>query len=241
MTAGEIQAQDGIAFDRMDRLSRAVIGQIRCGQHLGTLRRNGELGPIDSLGHRGQCKVVDGKYVGLFFDSDTSFARVTRFSAIDFATSTPRTAPLDTASILAVERASRTAQIRGESSYYDAKRQYTPVALQFDGDTIEVWLIPATALYGTGSGGERGYEFSPDGRTLLRELDSFDALETVTIPETGTVRIASRQAELPLLTELMLANALHEKGRAIEIAMKSETVALDSAENAPWVHIANKK
>lgn len=241
VTSGHATSDDPAGFDRADRLSRAVIQQIRCAQHVSRLRQSGVFGPLDSLGRKGQCAVVGDRYVGIFFDSDTLFDRVSRFSAVDLGSSTRRSEPLDTAAVLAVARASRTAQLRGRDAYERSQRPYAPLAFRFDGDSVQVWLIPASVFASPRTlGGERGYEFSPDGRTLVREIDRFDVVETLSIPDTGVVRILSRERTVPLISELIAANLLHEKGRRISIETEQESVILGEGETAPWVHVARK-
>ena len=242
VTSGHATSDDPASFDRADRLSRAVIQQIRCAQHVSRLRQSGVFGPLDSLGRKGQCPVVGDRYVGIFFDSDTLFDSVSRFSAVDLASSTRRLEPLDTASILAVARASRTAQLRGRDAYERSQRPYAPVAFRFDGDSVQVWLIPVSVFAASPLtvGGERGYEFSPDGRTLVREIDRFDVVETLSIPDTGVVRILSRERTVPFISELIVANLLHEKGRRISIETEHESVMLGEGEAAPWIHVARK-
>lgn len=237
-------AVDALAFDRTDRLARAVIGQVRCAQRVAGLRQRGVFGPIDSLGARGQCIVVAGRYVGVFFDADTLFGNASRLSAVDLASSTRRMEQLDTAAVLAVARASRAAQLRGADAYQRAQRSYTPVAFRFDADSIEVWLVPAGVFTGPPLtvGGERGYVFSPDGRRLVRDIDHFDRLRTFALPDTGVVRIASGERSVALMTELLVANLLHDQGRRISIDTQSESAALaGEGDAAAWVHVRRKE
>ena len=229
------------AFDRADRRARAAIGQIRCAQRVSRLRRSGAFGPLDSLGGRAQCAVVSDRYIGVFFDSDTLFGSVSRMAAVDLETSALHSAALDTAGILAVARAARTAQLRGSDMFRSAERQYAPVAFHLGSDSIEVWLLPAAVLAGAPLtvGGERGYVFTGDGRQIAREVDHFDSMRTLTVPDTGIVRIPRREETVPTITELMVANILHDRGRRVWIDMQSETATLrgDGA-NAVWIRVA---
>ena len=77
---------------------------------------------------------------------------------------------------------------------------YCPtLTCRFDGDTIEVWLIPASLLMGEPRtvGGERGYVFTPDGKQLIREMDSFTSYRSIVAPDSGQVRIVSSEATVP--------------------------------------------
>ena len=228
------------SFDRGDRESRALLSNLRCAQGVANLRARGAFGPVDSLGRTGQCVVIDGKRIGVFLDADSLFTRVTRFAAVDFATRSRWTAPLDTAAILAVAKAELAGQMEGLKAYEDAKRQYSPFAFRFDGDSIEVWMIPEAVLLGQPLtvGGERGYIFSPDGRTLVRRIDDFGELRTIAAPDTGTVSISSHGRDVPTLTEFMLANALNEQGRMVSISTPwGQAVLVGTGASARWLQL----
>lgn len=227
-------------FDRGDRLSRALLSTIRCAGMVGNARADGRFGPIDSLGGNGQCVAVSGNWVGVFFDADSTFTHVTRLSAVDFLTRSRRVAPLDTSAILAVARAELAGQLRGMKAFQDANRPYAPMAFRFDGDSIEVWMLPLAVLTGQppSVGGERGYHFTPDGRSLVREVDSFVDFRPLTIPDTGTVYITSRSTDIPTLTEFLLANALNAQGRVVSIVMPwGQSTLVGRGPEAAWLQM----
>lgn len=233
-----LSPQRAAAFDRGDRLSRALLSTVRCAGGVGQFRAEGTFGPVDSLGHNGQCIAVNGKWVGVFFDADSLFTHVTRFSAVDFATRSRRTAPLDTSAVLAVARAELAAQLRGMKAYADAGRQYAAMAFRFDGDSIEVWTIPVAVLTGQpiSVGGERGYHYTPDGRTLVREVDSFADFRQLALPDSGAVQLRSMGADVPTLTEFMLANALNASGRSVTIIMPwGQSTLVGRGARATWL------
>lgn len=239
-----LSAAHSTAFDRADRRARTVIQQIRCAQRVARLRQQGVFGPVDSLGRRGQCMIVDDRQLGIFFDADTLFSTASRLVAVDLVTSTRRFVPIDTAAVLAVGRASRMAQLRGMGAFQRAERQYTPVAFRFDGDSIEVWLLAAAMLSPSPLtvGGERGYLFSPDGRTIVREIDHFDAMRAIALPDTGILRIPSNQVDVPTLSELVITNLLHERGRQVVIDTQRMSSALVGDRNlAGWTHVLRER
>jgi hypothetical protein len=230
-------------FDRADRRSRDLISTVRCAQQVSMARARGLFGPVDSLGRSGQCVAVDRRYVGVFMDVDTQFVSTTRFAAVDLAAQARRTAPMDTAAVLALARAEWAAQSHGAESFASANRQYTPMTFRFDGDSIEAWLVPVTLLMGPPFtlGGERGYVFTPDGRTLVREIDASHDFRTVVVPDTGIVHIVSREQAVPTLSELVLANALNGAGRSVSIDMPGvSSILAGRGAAAIWMHVLHK-
>jgi hypothetical protein len=238
--ANQVQASD---FDRADRRSRALISTVRCAQQVSMARARGRFGPVDSLGRFGQCVAVDHRFIGVFMEVDTQFVSTTRFAAVDLAAQARRTAPMDTAAVVALARAEWAAQSRGAESFASANRQYTPMTFRFDGDSIEAWLIPVTLLMGPpfSLGGERGYVFTPDGRTLVREIDASRDYRTVVVPDTGTVHLVSREQAVPALSEFVLANALNGAGRSVSIDMPGvSSVLVGRGAAAIWMHVLHK-
>jgi hypothetical protein len=234
-------AVDQLAFDKSDRRAQRVLWSLRCARSVSMARARREFGPLDSLGHIGQCVYLDGRTVGVFMDADSQFVRTTRFSAVDLDSHERRTAPMDTMAVLAMARAELTAHARGGPAFLAEKRQYSPMVFRFDGDSIEVWLIPTSLLMGPSLtlGGERGYLFSPDGRTLVREVDASADYRSVVVPDTGAVNIVSRSASLPSLSELVLANGLNSRGRNVAIIWGSvSSVLAGQGSQAAWLHVA---
>jgi hypothetical protein len=246
LVAVHAQAPGGIdlvSFDRADRRARKLLWSIRCAQSVSMARARGEFGPPDSLGRIGQCVFMDGRSVGVFFDADTTFARATRFSAVELGSHARRTAPMDTAAVLAIARAELAAQSRGAGAFQTAHRPYAPMAFRFDGDSIEVWLIPASLVMGPPFtlGGERGYLVTPDGRTFVRETDGFGDYRPTVVPDTGIVHIVSRATSVPSLSEMVLANGLSSAGRSVSIEWAGVSSVLGpQGEQSPWVHLTRR-
>ena len=149
-----------------------------------------------------------------------------------------------TSSLSSGVRASRDAQLRGAPAFETENRQYTPMPFRFDGDSIEVWLFPIAVIAGPPLtvGGERGYVYSPDGRTLARTIDASATWRTFALADTGVVRIPSDQARTPLLSELVIANVLHGAGHRVLIEMREVSSALVGERESPaWMHVNTKR
>jgi hypothetical protein len=241
--AQTLSQQEAAAFDRGDRESREILSVITCARQVALARIEGAFGPIASLGHTHQCLRIDNRWVGVFADIDSSFINARNVVAIDLRTRARFTDALDTAALLGIERAELTAQSRGAEAYRLARRSYAPIAIRFDRDTIEVWLLPASLIMGEQRtlGGERGYEFTPDGKQILREFDSFNESRPIVVPDSGQVRIVSSQSSIPTMSEFILANALHDTGRAVAIVTRKNISTLVRSAGADiWIHVAKK-
>jgi hypothetical protein len=232
-----------LAFDRADRRAQRLIASVRCAQQSAEARSQGIFGPPDSLGGSGQCVLMEGRFVGVFMDVDTQFTKATHFVAVDLARHVRRVTPMDTAAALAVARAEWAAQVRGAQAFAVADRPYAPLSFRFDGDSIEVWLFPVAVLRGRPPtvGGERGFVFAPDGRTLVREVDAFASYRSFTASDTGTFFILSRENAVPTLSELVLANLVNGLGRSVTIDMTQVSSTLvGRGAQAVWLQVIKK-
>ena len=126
-------------------------------------------------------------------------------------------------------------------SFQKAQRSFAPLSFRSDGDSIEVWLIPLGSIMGgtaTTVGGERGYIYSPNGRKLVREIDAFDRYRTIAVADSGQAQIISREDDLPLFSELIVANLLHGDGREVQITTAAYASRLTGREpNSVWMQV----
>ena len=232
------------AFDRADRESQMFISMMRCGEQMSKAREQGLFGPSDSLGGIGQCLFKGGRRIGVFLDADSQFVHVSHLSAVDLGSSMRVTPPADTGALLALARAELPAVLRGMGAYETANRQFSPLSFRFGGDTIEVWLVPVSVTAGSpfSVGGEWGFIYSPDGRTLVREINHTGDFRLVTVADTGIVRIVSKQDVIPTFSELVLANLLNGIGRdvSIELSLRSSLLTGRGAQ-AVWIQVKRKR
>lgn len=252
LTASTVHAQSAsapdskraAAFDRLDRTARMLTAAVSCAIASGQARADGLFGPIDSVGRRGQCLRTGERTFGVFFTADSAFTKALNVRVVDLRTRTRYSGAVDTAAILAEARASRDGVTKGYSAYQREKRPFAPLSIRTDGDSIEVWLLPAGVLMGTAPsvvGGERGYVYSPDGRTLAREIDAFEQFRPLAIPDSGQIDIISEQDDLPLVSELIATNRLHDHGRQVQILTKAYSAHLVGAgPDALWVQLRRR-
>lgn len=185
------------------------------------------------------CIQRRGRALGVFLAADSAFTKALKLRVVDLATSVRDTEPLDTVAVLAEARAAREGGLKGYPPFQRENRQYAPFSMRSDGDSIEVWLLPTGLLMGqlpTTLGGERAFVFSPDGRTLAREIDAFDRFRSIAIPVTGPVELVSQEDDFPLVSELFVLNILHRLGREVSIVTKTYRAQLVGRElNSFWV------
>jgi hypothetical protein len=231
-------------FDRLDRTSRMLIATVNCARRSAQARVDGLFGPPDSVGQQGQCLRKDGRAFGVFFTPDSAFTTALQLRVVDLANRMRYLGPVDTTAILTEARVADEAVLKGFPSFEREERPFAPFSMRSDGDSIEVWLLPLGLLMGTtpsAVGGERGFIYSPDGRTLAREINAFDRHRALPIPDSGQVEILSREDDLPLISELIAANRLHGRGREVQLVTKAFAAQLVGRDPAStWIHIRRR-
>jgi hypothetical protein len=233
-----------LAFDRLDRTSRTLLSTVSCARSAGYLRSVGVLGRADSVGRTGLClRKADRRALAAYFTPDSAYSKAVDLRVLDVADSLWYRGPIDTAAVVAQARAASEAVRKGFPFFQQRRRAFTPVSIRTDGDTIEVWLLPLDFLdqpAPTALGGERAYIYSPDGRTLVREVDAFDRHRAFAVPDTGVVEIISLEDGLPLVSELMAANRMHSAGREIRIVTDAFISQLVRGPPEVWVHLKRR-
>lgn len=243
LSAQRLTPEESKAFDRGDRESRAMITQFNCLNRMMTAVREKRLTASEKWVTSEQCVVIDRHYVYVMLASDTLYTRATRMSAYDLTTSAAYAVPLDTAGALSMARAEWLGMTKAGPRLEAAKRDAAPVTFRFDGDSIEVWLLPLQLMTGNpwSLGGEYGAIFSPDGRTLMREVDHVEEFRSNAVADTGLVRIVSRQARIPSLSEFLQANQLNALDRSVVIELPWGSATLPKGLGSPWVQLVGKK
>lgn len=233
-----------LAFDRLDRTSRTLLSTVECAAKASYLRESGVLGPVDSVGRTGLCLRRNGRMLAAYFTPDSAYRKAANVRVVDIAGSVRYPGPVDTSAILAQIRATTEAVIRGFPSFQQEKRAFAPVSMRSDGDSVEIWLLPL-GLFAqpapTAIGGERAYIYSPDGRTLVREIDAFERHRALAVPDTGLVEIVSREDDLPLVSELIAANRLHTTGREVRVVTTAVISQLVRGPPEVWVQLKRRE
>jgi len=232
-----------LAFDRFDRTSRSLLATVWCARNAGELRATGVVGPTDSVGRTGLCVRKDGRALAVYFTPDSTYSKAGNVRVADVAGRVRYRGPIDTVAVLAEARASMDAVLRGFALFQKEKRAFAPVSMRSDGDSIEVWLLPL-GLFAQPTpaaiGGERAYVYSPDGRTLVREIDAFDRHRALTVPDTGLVEIVSREDDLPLVSELIATNLIHTSGREVRVVTAAVISQLVRGPPEAWVQLKRR-
>lgn len=239
--AGSPATRRAEEFDRLDRRARTLIATYSCAQSTAYARYAGAYGPVDSLGDTGMCIRRGGRALGVFLSPDSAFSKAERLSVYDIAARKRDTLAVDTTAILAEARAANDGLTRGFPPFQKAERRFAPFSMRSDGDSIEVWLVPPGVLLQQNPvslGGEHGFIYSPDGRTLVREIDAFDKFRSLAILDTGAIELRSQENDLPLMSELVVLNMFHNLGRDVTLSTKTFVSRLvGKGSNSFWTHI----
>jgi len=226
-------------FDSADREAQSVAWVIECAQMSARARMSGVFGAVDSIGPYGLCVRIGATRHGVFLEADSALTRATNVRLVNFGTMARSTVPLDTAALLGELRAKRVAMRRGAPTFVAERRQFAPFSYRDEKDgRVRVWLIPVSLFDGEALGGERWWVFAPDGATVLEAHDAGAQWRSFTIPATREVRISSTEADIPLLSEFLLANLLARAGRVPTIVTGTHASTLVGNS---WVQVTQLK
>lgn len=214
-------------FDVADREAQSIAWVIECAQMVARARGRGAFGPVDSVGTYGLCVRVGKTRHGVFLNADSTFSRATNVRLVNFATMARSAEPLDTAALLGELRAKRAATRLAAPKFVAERRQFAPFSYRDENDGgLHVWILPVSVLEGEALGGERWSVFDRDGATVLQAHDASAQWRPFTVPPTREVSITSTEADIPLVSELLLANLLARAGRVPTIVTGTHAATL---------------
>jgi hypothetical protein len=225
-------------FDAADREAQAVAWVIECAQMTARARNRGAFGAVDSIGPYGLCVQVGTTRHGVFFNADSALTRATNVRLVSFATMARSTAAIDTAALLVEVKAKRAATRLDAPKFASERRPFAPFSYRFEDGRVHAWLLPISVFDGEALGGERWWTFADDGVSVLESNDAGPLWRAFAIPATREVTIASAAPDIPLLSELLIANLLARSGRVPTITTGSFASTLMG--NA-WVHAPQQK
>ena len=243
-TAAALCAQTDPAFnadfDVADRRAQTLAWTVECYSRFGLLLQSYRIASNptrESLGPANVCFTDGGRRVLANLSVDAAARRLTKLLVVDLGTGAAVTTPLDTARLVNEAIAEEAAVARNVGMPDSVSAGYMPFSMRFDGDTIEVWMVKRDVFdfRQLRVGGELGYIFSPDGRTLVREVGTVQSYRQLGGPASQSTTIESREARIPSLSELLVANMLASRGAQVTIQTASRASTLMPG-GTMWMH-----
>jgi len=206
------------------------------------MRSAGRFGPPDSVSVAGQCIEAGNRTVGVFFDVVPGTTTLRNVRSVTVSDGQPYAGSLDTLllrrRLYLLDQAMRRTKARSDS----AGLLRGPFVIWPRGDSIQAWVIPLNVLTGTAVGGEQGFRYSSNVRTMVGEVDAFAKYRPIAVPTSGTFKIESLEEEMPLLSEVLVANRLNNRGLTVTIVTHryTSTLAGQGGLASLWVHMPRK-
>ncbi len=233
------------SFATADARARAIVFNQQCESTVLRLRAAAKFGAVATAPRRVYCeRTADGVPVGGVFDIDTGFTRARRVMLVRLDDTRPRyTGAIDTARVARLARLERDVDRLVGPAWRRLSRPYSVVPLVKDDGSLEAWVIPLSARGGLSAvlGGDIGFDRGADGKPV-KTVDRTPTWKLITIPATGPVNLASGEAEVAAISDLVVARSLADQGRTIVLTTtvaKSELVQeRDPATGSPmsWKH-----
>ena len=233
------------AFATADARARAIVFNQQCESTVLRLRTSARFGAVATAPRRVYCeRTADGVPVGGVFDIDTGFTRARRVMMVRLDSTRPRyMGAVDTARVARMARLERDVDRLIGPAWRRLSRPYSVVPLVKEGGSLEAWVLPLSARGGLTAvvGGDMGFDRGADGKPV-KTVDRTATWKLVTIPATGAVTLASAEAEVAAVSDLVVARSLADQGRTVTVtttAAKSELKQeRDPTTGSPftWVH-----
>lgn len=216
------------AFGANDTRARAIAFYQACAATLSRLRASGTFGPAARAPRLFHCeRTADGVPVGGVFDIDSAFARVQRLALVRLDGARPRhTDRVDTARIARQAQVARDANREVAAAWRRQGRPFFIVPYSPPQGPAEAWVIPyPTRARSVIMGGEVAFARGAGG-ALTRVVDRAAAWKQVAVPAEGMVVLASAEADVAAVADLVVARGLAEQGRPVAVVTRTARSAL---------------
>lgn len=207
------------AFAATDARARRLVFAQECAAMVTRLRGTGTFGAVAAAPRAVYCtRTPDGIPVGGVYDIDSAFTRPRRLTLIRLDGARPRfTDAVDTAAIAVEARLVRDITREVGPGWRAIKRAFTVVPIVTDSGALEGWVLtqpprPRTVVLG----GDVAFVRNAEGR-LLRTVDHLGTYALVSVNASGPVRLASAEAEVPAVADLVAARGLADVGREVSV------------------------
>jgi hypothetical protein len=233
------------AFGANDTRARAIAFYQACAATLSRLRAGGTFGPAARAPRLFHCeRTPDGVPVGGVFDIDSAFAKVQRLALVRLDGARPRhTDRVDTARIARQAHLARDANREVAAAWRKQGRPFFIVPYTPGQGPVEAWVIPyPTRVRSVILGGE--VAFARAGTGVARLLDRTAGWRQVSVPAEGPVVLASAEAEVATVADLVVARGLAEQGRQVTVTTRAARSSLvpgvdpETGARVVWEHAA---
>ncbi len=215
------------AFGANDTRARAIAFYQACAATLSRLRASGTFGPAARAPRLFHCeRTPDGVPIGGVFDTDSTFAKVQRLTLVRLDGARPRhTDRVDTARIARQAHIARDANRQIAAAWRKQGRPFFIVPYTPGQGPVEAWVIPyPTRVRSVILGGE--VAFARAGTAVTRLLDRTAGWRQVSVPAEGPVVLASAEAEVATVADLVVARGLAEQGRQVTVTTRAARSSL---------------
>lgn len=216
------------AFGANDARARAIAFYQACAATVSRLRASGTFGPAARAPRLFHCeRTADGVPVGGVFDIDSAFSKVQRLTLVRLDGARPKHADaVDTARIARQAQVARDANRQVADAWRKQGRPFFIVPYSPPQGPAEAWVIPyPTRVRSVILGGEVAFARGAGG-ALARVADHAAAWRQVAVPAEGPVVLASAEADIASVADLVVARGLAEQGRQVTVVTRTARSAL---------------
>jgi hypothetical protein len=232
------------AFGANDTRACAIAFYQACAATLSRLRASGIFGPAARAPRLFHCeRTPDGVPIGGVFDIDSAFARVQRLALVRLDDARPRhTDRVDTARIARQAHIARDASREIAAAWRKQGRPFFIVPYAPAQGPVEAWVVPyPTRLRSVILGGE--VALARAGTGVSRLLDRTAGWRQVPVPAEGPVVLASAEAEVATVADLVVARGLAEQARQVTVTTRAARSSLvpgvdpETGARVVWEHM----